>query len=76
MKVHSIVTYYNESHDTEFHILVDDDAALLHALDVIRNSQDVTYFSVDGVRDGVDFYDEVFDRVYPGLRLSTQKVIE
>ena len=72
MKCYSIMTYHHELHDTAFYILVEDDTALLHALEVIKSSMDVTYFTVDGTRDGSEFYDEVFYRVYPGLRLSTQ----
>ena len=72
MKVYEIMTYHHESHDTAFHILVEDDLALLHALEVIKNSMDVTHFEVDGTRNGSEFYDEVFFRIYPGFRLSTQ----
>ena len=76
MRCHGVLTYSGPSHDTPFYILAEDDHALLHALEVIKNSKDVTFFEVDGMRDGYDFYDEVFDRIHPGLRSSKPKVNE
>ena len=68
MKCYCIMTYYDGSHESPFYLLVEDDAALLHALDVIKSSSEVESFEVDN-ENGNTFYNEVFARVYPGVAL-------
>ena len=69
MKCHKILTYYEESHDDPFYILAEDDRSLLHALNVIKASKEVTSFEVDN-KNGNAFYSEVFGRVYPGMDIT------
>lgn len=71
MRCHGITTYFEGSHEPHFYILADDDEALLHALNVIKTSKEIDWFSVDG-EDGPEFYDNLFYKIYPGLRTSNQ----
>jgi hypothetical protein len=73
MKCYTIITYFDGEHEPPFYILVEDDYALLHALNVIKTSKEIDYFEVD-MEDGQEFYDKLFYKVYPGLRTSTPKV--
>jgi hypothetical protein len=75
MRCHSVTTYFDGSHEPTFYILAEDDHALLHALSVIRVSKEIDYYEVDG-GDGPKFYDELFYKIYPGFRTSTQTTRE
>lgn len=68
MRVHTITTYFDGEHADAFHILAEDDYALLHALEVIKTSSEVQHFKVD-FTDGFEFYELLFKQVYPGRNL-------
>lgn len=67
MKCYTIVTWEDGSHNPAFHLLVEDDYALVHALEVIIASMVIDYFEID-MEDGGEFYDKVFNRLYSGLK--------
>ncbi len=71
LKCYRIMTYFEGSHENPFHILVEDDRALLHALDVIKNSSEVHSFEVDDMN-GNDLYEEISQRLYPKNQKSEQ----
>ena len=67
MRVLKILTYFEGQHGEPFHILVEDDYQLLHALEVIKNSPDVQHFEIDGCCNGAEFYDTLYKLTYPEL---------
>ena len=63
MRVHTIITYFDGQHGDAFHVLTDDDYALLHALEIIKTSPEVQHFTVD-FTDGFEFYEKLFKHTH------------
>jgi len=71
MKCYTMMTWYDGEHSPPFYVLVEDDHALLHVLDIIANAPGIVeYYEVD-LEDGPNFHSALLDKMYPHARSST-----
>ena len=67
------MTYFDGSHDDRFYILTEDDHALYHALEVIKDSPGVQWFSIDH-EDGIEFFENLENQLYPSASTAPRCV--
>ncbi len=64
---HSIATWSNGHPHAEFHILCEDEQALIRAVETIMKSSMIDYFEVDG-KDGNELYKRLDEKLYGYVR--------